>query len=63
MCPRCRGTLFRERDWRSSYVTCLCCGFVREDDAARDARNYEALEVRWRGKIRRRNPMIGGMCL
>ncbi len=29
-CPRCRGSMIRERDWYGVYSTCLCCGYVHE---------------------------------
>jgi len=29
-CPRCRGSMIRERDWYGSYGTCIACGFVHE---------------------------------
>ncbi|MGH2460905.1 MAG: hypothetical protein ACRDIY_18775 [Chloroflexota bacterium] len=27
-CPRCRGDLFTERDYRDRYITCLQCGHI-----------------------------------
>lgn len=27
-CPRCKGDLFTERDFRETYISCLQCGHI-----------------------------------
>lgn len=33
-CPRCRGDMFRDRDYFGAYWQCLQCGCQIQDDAA-----------------------------
>ncbi len=60
-CPRCRGTVFRERDQYGPYLECLMCGTM-EDLENRALRFEEAMQRdRDMGLFdREREPVISG---
>jgi len=62
VCPRCRGSMFHERDQYGSYSTCLSCGYVHE---AVSPPAIELLEEDEDGRVkqRRRHPSHGNIRL